>query len=117
MSVDQISAEESAKLFNQSRRMLAPIFECDETAYTAEWDAAQPRERKLQTFPPRKQQGRRLTIPQKTRSPSSFETAEAPSFSPATKSAAYSPPSQSPLHPWPANTPVKTPPAAVRVRL
>src|SRR5579862_5860014 len=47
MSVDQISAEELARLFHQYRRTLAPIFECEETAYTAEWDAAQPRERKL----------------------------------------------------------------------
>jgi hypothetical protein len=47
MSVDQISAEELARLFHQYRRTLAPIFECEETAYTAEWDATQPRERKL----------------------------------------------------------------------
>ena len=47
MSVDQISAEELAKLFHQYRRTLAPIFECEETAYTSDWDAAQRRERKL----------------------------------------------------------------------
>lgn len=47
MSVDQISAEELARLFHQYRRTLAPIFECEETAYTAEWDATHPRERKL----------------------------------------------------------------------
>ena len=33
MSVDQISAEEFAKLFHQYRRMLAPIFECDERKF------------------------------------------------------------------------------------
>jgi len=47
MSVDQISAEEFARLFHEYRRTLAPIFECEETAYTAEWEDAQPRERKL----------------------------------------------------------------------
>ena len=47
MSVDQISAEEFARLFHEYRRTLAPIFECDETACIAEWDAADPRERKL----------------------------------------------------------------------
>ena len=47
MSVDQISAEEFAKLFHDYRRTLAPIFDCEEAAYTAEWDTAHPRERKL----------------------------------------------------------------------
>jgi hypothetical protein len=47
MSVDQISAEDLARLFHEYRRTLAPIFECDETAYAAEWDTAQPQERKL----------------------------------------------------------------------
>ena len=47
MSVDQISAEELARLFHQYRRTLAPIFDCEEASYAAEWDAAQPRERKL----------------------------------------------------------------------
>jgi hypothetical protein len=47
MSVDQISAEELARLFHQYRRTLAPIFECEETAYAADWDSTQPSERKL----------------------------------------------------------------------
>ena len=47
MTVDQISAEELAKLFHQYRRTLAPIFDCEEASYAAEWDATQPRERKL----------------------------------------------------------------------
>ena len=47
MSVDQISAEELARLFHQYRRTLAPIFDCEEASYAAEWEAAQPRERKL----------------------------------------------------------------------
>jgi hypothetical protein len=47
MSVDQISAEQLAKRFHQYRRTLAPVFDCQEASYAAEWEAAQPRERKL----------------------------------------------------------------------
>ena len=47
MSIEQITAEELARLFHQYQRTLAPIFDCANAPIDADWDEAGTQERKL----------------------------------------------------------------------
>ncbi len=47
MSIQELSAEEVAKLFHHYQEALAPDFNCNEQAAASNWDAVPENERKL----------------------------------------------------------------------